>query len=67
MIASVFRQLELVSRKGIDNETWIIVALAIALLFGGAIMVLAGDLMEALMSGGQVLSVLSDLTGGVAG
>ena len=67
MILSAVRQFKLMSRKGIDNETWVVIALAIALLFGGAIMVLAGDLMEALMSGGQVLSVLSDLTGGTAG
>jgi len=54
-------------RKGISMKMWMIIALILSLFVAGSIVGLATDFMNALMSGGGILSILSDLTGGMAG
>ncbi|MFB6115196.1 MAG: hypothetical protein ABEK04_02805 [Candidatus Nanohalobium sp.] len=53
--------------KGISMKMWLIIALILSLFVTGSVLALAGQFMEALMSGAGIMSILSDLTGGLAG
>lgn len=46
---------------------WVVIGLILSVVLTGSVVALGGDFMEALTSGAGMVSILSDLTGGMAG
>jgi hypothetical protein len=56
------------NRKGeMGIWMWVIIGMILSLVLTGSVVALGGDFMQALTSGAGMVSILSDLTGGMAG